>query len=95
MTANEARKITQESLEGPVLDPILRYIKQQIVDAAKSGKSQVINPLSKNIPAAWCSMELQSLLWKRLRNEGYKIVQHDDPDPGHPCSSGGYMTIEW
>ena len=71
---------------------MLAHVKQRIKDAAEAGRNSVDHPLSgyKN----WPSHQEQEALWATLTLEGWKVVHHPDPDPGHPGSCP-YTTISW
>ena len=93
MKADEAKKLTQENLKGPVIEPLLDGIYRQIEAAAKKGRSSITHPCrDKRMP--YPSSDEQEAVWTHLRAEGYKVTHHADPAPGHPASSA-YDEISW
>ena len=45
LTASEVRKLTSESLKGPVIEPIIDVIDNAIIEQAKNGNSSLHNPM--------------------------------------------------
>lgn len=89
MKADEARKISNENLRGPVIEPYMEVIWKRILKAAGKGQRS-IHGRHQNYP----NIDKQKAIIDRLRQDGYEVNYHPDPDPGHPCSSS-YYTIEW
>jgi len=97
MKAEEARKITRENLKGPVIQPYLAFIYSQILQAAQNGQFSMANPFvcgERDEKLPWPSIDMEKVIFQKLTEEGYSVVQHPDPDPGHPCSAP-YTTISW
>jgi len=101
MNAIEARDMTNENLKSPVIDPYLGIIYTRIECAAKEGKSSVTHPF--HVPEnlgyesrrqTYPSSPVKQAIYGCLRSQGYEIIEHEDPDPGHPCSCA-YDEIKW
>lgn len=90
MKATEARKLTEKSAKTVVIKPYLDKIYDMIRIAAEKGETSIT--FEYNLCPGGTAEEA---LRKQLRKDGYEIVFHDDPDPGHPCSGGCYETINW
>ena len=90
MKASDARKLSKKSAESVVIKPYLEKIYDMIRIAAEKGETSIT--FEYNLCPAGAAAEA---LRKQLRKDGYEIVFHDDPDPGHPCSGGSYETINW
>ena len=86
MKATEARKLTEENLKGPVIEPYLRIVHTKIKEAANKGKSSITHPWA-GIRGVYPSSDEQEAIWTSLRSDGYKVERHPDPDPGHPASA--------
>jgi hypothetical protein len=92
MNAKEARALTNKNLMGPAIKEYMDVIHDHISMAAQRGESNITNPLyvgRKSVP-----FHLHEAVLDALRSEGFKIVDHPDPDPGHPAS-GPYTTLSW
>ena len=92
MKASEARKITNSYEKSEDVDKFLEVIYARIKKIAQEGKSCLYHPFHGMNP--WPGVHQQRAIFKRLRADGYKVVEHPDPDPGYPCS-GPYETVEW
>ena len=96
LTASEVRKLTSESLKGPVIEPIIDVIDNAIIEQAKNGNSSLHNPMQ--VGDLRKSFSLNADVEKAVRlhyeSKGFKWVDHPDPDPGHPCSAP-YTTLSW
>lgn len=92
MKAEHARQITLTNLKGPVIEPILTYVFTKIGQAAKEGRSEITNPFTGIRTTVTPAME--EAVVARLRQDGYKVTNHPDPDPGYP-GSGPYTTVSW
>jgi hypothetical protein len=95
MNAEEARKLTYESMRGPVIEGFILLLNKKILETAKQGKScidpwQHISSLRGTFPTT----EQQQAIKTHYLNHGYTWGDHDDPDPGHPCSRA-YTTLSW
>ena len=90
MKATEARKLTEKSAKTVVITPYLTALYSKIREAAAKGETSITFEYNLNPSGA-----AGDALRKQLRKDGYEIVFHDDPDPGHPCSGGCYETINW
>lgn len=97
ITAEEAKKLTDDSLRGPAVEKYLNHIDARIVSFAKLGKNSIHNP---QVGFAFDGMEfyLNQNERKAVRihyeKNGFTWTDHPDPDPGHPCG-GPYTTLEW
>lgn len=94
MNAQEARKIAKSNLQGPLIDGALQHCYRLIQVAAAKGQTRITNPISGRAPLEWYDFNFKKALYLALQKEGYKIVHHPDPDPGHPCCAP-YTTISW
>jgi len=92
MTPTEARALAESKLHGPVIAPLLAHVKGRIKEAADKGQFQIAHPLYGY--KKWPDHEQTEALWLALQKEGWKVVHHPDPDPGHPAS-GPYTTVSW
>ena len=92
MNAEEARKLTHENLQGPVIEPHLKRIYGLIEDAARKGKLSIENPLYGMLSGLQPGAE--KAIRERLADEGYRFVHVPDADPGHPCRRS-YDLISW
>jgi len=92
MKADEARDITRKNLQGPVIEPILASIYERIKGAALQGRSSIMNPFT-NFKKHPTPAE-ERAVFMRLRQDGFEVIRHDDPDPGHPCSRP-FTEIRW
>ncbi len=92
MKAVEARKITEESLTGPVIAPLLEIAYQRIKSAAEKGKSSVSHPFYNSYPSP--SQEAVDAAVCHLKSLGYSVNYYSDPDPGDPRSSAWY-EVSW
>lgn len=59
------------------------------------GETHMINPFSKIVPAStFLDPKVEKELIRKLEAEGMRIIQHPEPDPGHPCSRP-YTELSW
>jgi len=94
MTAREARILTDENLKGEVIKPYMDIIYERILSSAKEGKSSITHPFHDVHKLHYPSRDIKKAIFDCLRTQGYEIIDHSDPDPGHPCSSA-YDEIKW
>jgi len=97
MNAQEAKRVTIESLKGPVIESYISHINFRIKRAAKAGKSSIHNPQvgdPKEGSSFYLSGGEVKAVINHYNNEGFEWVDHPDPDPGHPCA-GAYTTLSW
>lgn len=92
MKASEARKLTEENLNGPLIEPLLKIAFSRIKEFAMKGKYSVPHPFygAKNYP----SKDEQEAAASKLRLQGYKVKFISNPDPGDPRSSD-YWEVSW
>lgn len=95
MNAIEARAIVNRSAENVDITPYLTKIYDKITEYAKLGQTSMNFDDYRFIPDVHFRSEICKAVRSQLRKDGYKIVYHEDPDPGHPCSTGGGETISW
>jgi hypothetical protein len=97
MKASEARKLSQHYAQSADIDKLWGRLMKRIKDVAETtGRTEITHPWS-GLHSERCSTitrEQQDALRKRLIAEGYSVVDHPDPDPGHPAS-GPYTTVSW
>lgn len=97
MNADQARKITSESINGPVIQKYIKAIEARIEREAKKGKRSIHDP-NIGSPQSGFQYILSSVEEKAVQRyfegNGFVWTYHPDPDPGHPCSSS-YVTLSW
>ena len=95
MKANEARAITNASLRGPVIDHWVRALAKHIRVTAEKGKNS-IDPWAylATLRTPSPNRDEQDSIAQHFRKLDYKVTDHDNPDPGHPCSRN-YTTLSW
>lgn len=93
MNAAEARAESERHLKTTILEPLLTHVYEKILEAAKKGRFSIQDP-HQGYSGDWPSLEVQNALWAALSANGYKVVYHPDPDPGHPCSHD-YHEVSW
>jgi hypothetical protein len=94
MNAKEARELSEKNLTRPVIKPLLDAIYDKISEAAKAGRKSITHPW-RGLRTLYPTPDQQQAVWKHLTEvDGYEVKHHDDPDPGHPCSSS-YTEIRW
>ena len=92
INASEARKLSEESLNGPLIFGILDIAFRRIKEAASNGKFSVAYPFYNAYPAP--STEAAEAAIGYLKTLGYKVTHHPNPDPGDPRSSS-YDEVSW
>jgi hypothetical protein len=92
MNAREARKLTEETVNGEGITPFLETIYGRIVEAAAEGKSEISHVFYDMRP--WPHEAQQRAILDRLRSEGYKVAYHGNCDP-HDQRESPYHTISW
>lgn len=92
MKASEARAITNTNLHGLVIKPQLDHIYSLIRLAAEGGRDSISAPFFTK--GTYPTPAEREAIYSKLKDDGYKVVDHPDPDPGHPCSRP-YTTISW
>ncbi len=92
MNANKARQITAANLRGHLIQPLLETAYERIKLFAEDGQSSVTHPFhgAKDYPTT----TTREAALNHLRNEGYTIKHHSDPDPGDPRSQA-YDEVSW
>lgn len=98
MKADEARALVAQHGVDILsrVDTLMPTIYKAIAAEAKAGRSSVEDhKLSIAIGRTQVPGVVWNGIWGRLRKDGYKIVHHDDPDPGHPGSRGSYTEVLW
>jgi hypothetical protein len=97
MKASEARKLSQGYAQSADVDRLWDKLMERIKNTAETtGQTELVHPWS-GLNGERCGMptrEQQDALRKRLIAAGYAVVDHPDPDPGHPAS-GPYTTVSW
>ena len=96
MKAEEAKSLTEKNLAGPVISKYIEYIDMRIKAAALKGKSSIHNPQSGSREEGLYYLLEDERKAVRLHYEqsGFTWTDHEDPDPGHPCSAP-YTTLSW
>ncbi len=92
MKAEEARRISEQNLKGAVIEPLLAVAYGRIKEAAEQGKRKLYHPFygAKD----WPTLEERNAALQRLREDGYTVEHHNNPDPGDPRSSD-YDEVSW
>lgn len=97
MKAEDARKLSQGYAQSADVDRLWDKLMERIKTTAETtGRTELMHPWSglNGDRLGMPTREQQDALRKRLIAEGYSVVDHPDPDPGHPCS-GPYTTVSW
>jgi hypothetical protein len=90
MNAKEAGELTENNLKTVVIKPHMDYMFRRIKTFSEKGERECVLTF-ENHP----STKVRNAVYDELRSLGYKIKFHDDPDPGHPYSTGSYETLVW
>jgi hypothetical protein len=96
MNAEEARRLSKKFLDNEVSKPFVDRAHERIKEFAKKGSYSCPHPFS-GVDAELPIMQHQNAeeaAANILRAEGYKVVYHDNPDPGDPRSSS-YWEVSW
>lgn len=91
MDAEQARKLTKENLKGPVIEDLIQDLDAAIKEACESGKLG-LDP--HRAMGRYPNSEEEKAVKEYYVCKGYTWENHDDPDPGHPCSRA-YITLSW
>jgi hypothetical protein len=96
MDAEEARRLTEINLKGPVIEPYVEFIDRRIKGAAERGKNSILNPQHNNYGQHGFHLSGEDLKAVRMYFEemGFTWTDHPNPDPGHPASAP-YTTLSW
>lgn len=91
--ANDLRLLSDAgAAESRAVVEAFHHIKIQMMNhATASGKRSYVFRLPHQYSL---SFEQCEGLLNLLRNEGIKVTEHPNPDPGHPCSSA-YTELSW
>ena len=89
MNAKEAKALTEEGLEGALIDPYLNFIYEKIKKAAAKGDYSIYHPFHgmQNYP----SLNIREAVFNKLRKDGYKITSHEGDRP----MDTPYDQISW
>lgn len=98
MNAAEAHAATLANINSSVITPYIEHIDARIKEAAAKGRFEITDPHvihaeGTRIPKIARGEEVHAIK-KHYVSQGYKWVDHPNPDPGHPCSSE-YTTLSW
>lgn len=93
LTAANARALTERSLRSTLLAPLLAHVHGRIQKQAEKGHYSINDPHA-DFPGGWPDSHVLEALWSALREQGYRVYDHPDPDPGHPCSKP-YIEVQW
>lgn len=94
MTAEEARKLTEESLTaGYIVTGYLAYI-HEIIKIMAARSERTVNHRFTGIGLLYPTAEQKKTIYKKLEAEGYEITHHPNPDPSDPRSAG-WTSIKW
>jgi hypothetical protein len=95
--AEDAKRMSEENLNSVVIEPYLDLVYSKIETACKKGRFSITHPFHKGeeaLPLDYPNCEIKRAVFSHLRDNGYEIIEHSNPDPGHPCSSA-YNEIKW
>ena len=90
--AEEARKLTHDSLRGSIIEPLLEIAYSRIRKFAKKGEYSVPHPFHGAAP--YPSRAAQEAAVNRLREEGYTVTYIDNPEPERP-GTNSYWEVSW
>ena len=94
MNAKDARELTEIYLH-PDIDMLVADIDQRIEEAAKHGKTQIVDPdlgHPRDGSHDALSREQRRALRKHYESRGF--IWKDSPKAGHPCCRG-LTSISW
>lgn len=91
LNADDARALTKSALRASLIADYIPRVEDKIRQASSQGKRSVINPFSFQDVF---SQDRDDALHLYFTGQGFKIVKHPDPDPGHPCSAP-YVELSW
>lgn len=92
MTAEQARRIANDHLEGPATKDLLKRVHQKIEREAKKGLFCLNHQLDG--VKGGIAPQVKDALWLALKSEGYIIVHHRNPDPVNAAVKP-YTIISW
>lgn len=92
MNALEARKLSQSTVKGRACHVLVANIKDRIKKRARQGDFSLTDPFGSDL-SGLTEPKKQAVI-AALRAEGYQVIEHEDPDPGHPCSRP-YIEVKW
>ena len=92
MKAEEARRLSEQNLKGPVIEPLLATAHARIREAAERGERSTSHPFHGLRP--YPTVKAREAALQRLREDGYTVKHHANPDPGDPRSSD-YDEVSW
>jgi hypothetical protein len=92
--ADEAAKLSTQSLTGPVIDPLLEHIFEKIRQAATEGKRSITHPFQELPVGDWPRRDVQEAVWKTLRDLGYTVKRHD-PGPSPDPRETAWDEVSW
>lgn len=95
MNAEEAKKLTEKSLQGSAIGSFVEDLDRKIKTAAEQGKSSIdphlsISALRRKSP----TNEIWEAIRKHYESKEFNWKAHPDPDPGHP-GSRPYVVLSW
>lgn len=98
MSPEIARMRKQRANQGPIIENHLNILMRAIAKASEEGKDQIIIHLALNEHGTRTSLKRldhngEQALLNALRNQGWTVTHHDDPDHGSPVSTGDYYTV--
>lgn len=100
MKANEARRLADAYSNFADVCTLYAALTEVIRDAASKGRVSIVHPftpenlnLSKTTRTSLTPAQEKGLR-ARLATDGFKVVDHADPDFGNP-SSGPYIEVSW
>lgn len=90
MNAKKAKQLSVKNTKTLIVYVYGKNIDARIKSAAQSGKNNVIHPfLGLNL-----SYDKKKALKLYYMNKGFNVIDHPDPDPGHPASRP-FTEIKW
>ena len=95
MKASEARRLTEKNFKVSVIKPLLDFVYGKIKETAEKGESSLLFPFNGYYNGnGYVKKEETAAVYRILKGDGFEIIEHPDPDPGHPCSHP-YDEIRW
>jgi hypothetical protein len=95
LSAAEARTLTTNCLTANVATDFLPLLLDRIRKTSIAGQFELVHPFRQlETTTQAVTPVVEQELRRKLAELGYTVVDHPDPDPGHPGSSA-YTTVSW
>ena len=97
MDAKQARELSDKVLGEVVITPWLERIDTKIKEACNKGYRSILDP-DLHYEGTKFNGSLSGAEYKKVKAHyislGYNWIEHENPDPGHPCSRE-YVELKW